>query len=213
MLSILICLTGVLAILIFAEILWRKKVLRYENYRKFIHMSVGSFAAFWPWLISWHAIQLIGLAMAVTVLIDREVRVFKISWRINRQTYGDLFFALAITISALITNNKYFFMIGVLHLALADGLAAIIGYKYGKKWRYKVFGETRSVVGTMAFWITSFLILGFGLLLVLQPTIYVYALILLLAPPALSFLENISILGLDNIVVSAAIIIALKIIY
>lgn len=213
MLSVLTCLFGVFIILVVGELFWRKKVLRYEYYRKFIHMSVGIFAAFWPWLISWHTIQLIGLAMAVTVLIDREVRVFKISWRINRQTYGDLFFALAITISALLTNNKYFFMIAVLHLAIADGMAAIIGQAYGKRWRYKIFGETRSVIGTMAFWISSFLILGFGLLCVLQPNLLTYGLILLVLPPALSVLENLSIRGLDNIVVSAAVITALKFIY
>lgn len=213
MLALASCLIGVLGILVIAEIAWRSKQLRYENHRKFIHMAVGTFAAFWPWLISWRTIQLLGLAMAVVVIIDREIRVFKISWRINRQTYGDIFFALAISACALLTSNKIFYLIAVLHLALADGMAAIVGQTYGKKWRYKVFGETRSVVGTMTFWLASMFILGIGLLFIPQPDIYTYAVILLALPPVLSTLENISILGLDNIVVSSFVVVALNYVY
>lgn len=213
MLSIFVCLIGVLLILGISEILWRKKKLRQEYHRKFVHMGVGLFVAFWPWLISWRAIQLIGLAMAIVVVVDREVRFFKIDRRITRQTFGDLFFALAISLSALLTTNKYFFMIAILHVAVADGLAAIIGQKYGRKWRYKVFGETRSVVGTMAFWLSSLIILGIGLLFVLQPDIYTYAVLLLALPPILSVLENMSILGLDNVVVSMAVLAILRTVY
>jgi len=213
MLAIAFCLFGVLAILALAEILWRKKTLRQEYHRKFVHMGVGLFVAFWPWLISWREIQVIGVAMAIVVVLDREIRFFKLDRRITRQTFGDLFFALAISLCALLTTNKYFFMIAVLHVAVADGMAAIIGRKYGAKWRYKVFGETRSVLGTMAFWSSSFVILGIGLLFVLQPSIYAYAIMLLVLPPLLSLLENLSILGLDNIVISVAVISALKLVY
>lgn len=213
MLPVTACLFGVLLVLAVAEILWRKKTLRQEYHRKFVHMGVGMFAAFWPWIISWRAIQFIGLAMAVVVLVDREIRFFKIDRRITRQTYGDILFAIAISLSALLTTNKIFFMIAILLVAIADGMAAIIGQRYGRRWRYKVFGETRSVVGTMAFWLSSFVILGIGLLFVLQPNIYIYAILLLALPPLLSALENLSVLGLDNIVVSAVTITILKLIY
>lgn len=60
--------------------------------------------------------------------------------RIGRASYGDMLMALAISLSAFITNNKVFFMIAILLLAISDGLAAVIGSAYGKRWSYKVLG-------------------------------------------------------------------------
>jgi dolichol kinase len=52
----------------------------------------------------------------------------------------------------------------MLHVALADGFAAIIGTKYGRAWAYKVFGQTKTIIGSMTFWVVSLCILGIGLL-------------------------------------------------
>ena len=99
----------------------------------------------------------------------------------------------------------------ILHLALADGLAAIVGQNFGDYWRYRVYGQVKTVVGTMTFWLVSLIILGVGSLLAPSSVDYShFGLIIILLPPILSFVENFSIKGTDNITVPFVLLIALR---
>ncbi|HXY18239.1 MAG TPA: hypothetical protein VEH48_02375 [Candidatus Nitrosopolaris sp.] len=197
-----------------ADILWRTKILRGENQRKFTHITVGAFAAFWPWLISWQSIQLIALAMTVVVLINRPFQILHIRGisKKDRETYGDVLLAPAILMCALITTNKIFFALAVLNMALADGIAAIVGINFGRHWRYKVFHQAKTVIGSMAFWFVSLCIFAVGLLFLHDSLNFIqYTVLLLALPPVLMVVENVAGLGLDNIFVPLAALIALQI--
>lgn len=207
MLKLLGCLVGVLVILLAGETVGKK--LSREYHRKFVHVLVGAFAAFWPWLISWGEIQAIGLAMAAVVALNWRLNLFKFSDKINRQTYGDIFFALAIGYSAALTSAKVIYAIAVLHLALADGAAALCGKQFGKRWRYTFYGQTKTVIGTMAFWLVSFAILAVGLLF-MAPNAQHYLLLIVFLPPLLTGLENLSVYGLDNFMVPVVAVAALN---
>lgn len=212
MLTILICLVIVLGILIFSDYLSKKEVLKNEYQRKFVHILVGVFVATWPWLMSWKSIQIIGLLMLGVVIINRYKHLFKFDNSTKRKTYGDYWFALAIILCALLTANKVFFAIAILHLALADGLAAIIGQTHGKYWKYSILGQSKTIIGSMIFWFTSLCI--FGILLMLSYSninFSNYALLLLIAPPILTFIENISLNGSDNILIPLAVLLALNV--
>jgi dolichol kinase len=131
---------------------------------------------------------------------------------IRQQTYGDVFLALSITTAALITDQKVFFAIAMLHIALADGLAAIIGTKFGGKWKYKIFGQIKTLVGSMTFWVVSILILGSGLLAAHDLISFNnYALLLIFLPPILTAVENLAVLGTDNLAIPIVTILALQI--
>ena len=214
MLAVIFCLGGVFALLVAAELLWRYKILRGEDQRKFTHITVGTFAAFWPWLISWHNIQLIALAMAVVVTINRNHQWLHLRGikKRERETYGDVFLALAILLCALITTSKIVFTLAILHMALADGLAAVVGTRYGLRYRYKVYHQVKSIIGSMTFWFVSVCILAPGLLYAHSLFDFNhYVLLLLVLPPVLTVIENVNALGLDNIFVPLAVIIALQI--
>jgi dolichol kinase len=212
MFAVIACLAGVLGILLIAEQLWRLKVLKGEHHRKFVHIVAGSFIAFWPWLISWRAIQIIAAGMLVVVLVNRQRQHFHFLGIKPRNGFGDLFFALAILLCALITTNQVFFALAILHLALADGLASVIGTKFGQKWRYHVFHQTKTIVGSMAFWFISLSILGVGVLFAHDIISFQhYAILLLALPPILTLLENVTAMGLDNVVVPLAVLTALDI--
>jgi dolichol kinase len=201
MLAIVLCLIGVFILLIATEELFSKKYLRGEYLRKFLHITVGSFVAFWPWFISWQAIRIVGVAMLAGVLINHHLRIIKFN-HISRKTYGDILLAVVIVAAALLTTSKIFFALAILHLSLADGFAAVVGEKYGKSWRYKIFNQTKSVLGSMTFWFVSLCILGTGALFAHEIINFKnYILLLLLLPPTLTYLENISPFGTDNIVV------------
>ena len=211
MFGLTVCLLGIGLILGISEILWQKKVLKGESQRKFVHLVGGTFAAFWPWLISWRTIQALGIALLAGVLFNRYKKFSHFQDGARRKSYGDIFSALAIILAATLTDEPVFYAIAILHLALADGLAAVIGTKYGRKWRYSVFGQTKTVIGSMTFWFVSLCILGYGVLFASDVLLHNnYALLLVALPPALTALENFAILGFDNIVIPVAVIVALN---
>lgn len=211
MLAVIACLAGIAAILVAAEILWRQKILRGEYQRKFVHIGVGTFVAFWPWLISFKAIQLLGLLMLVTIIFVQQRKLFHFTREPVRISYGFVFFALAILTVSLLTNNKVIFAIAILNMALADGLAAVAGHMYGRRWKYLILTHTKTVVGSMTFWFVSLCILGTGLLFSanLMPN---YLPLLIFLPPALMIIENIPGLGSDNVFVPLATVVVLKLI-
>lgn len=211
MIGLVVVLAGVALILASAEILYRKKLIKGELQRKYVHIAGGTFAAFWPWLISWRAIQLLGLGLLAGVLLNRYKKFSHFADGIKRKSYGDILSAVAITLCAILTSEPVIYMLAILHLALADGLAAVIGTRASKKWKYRVFGQTKTIMGSMTFWTTSLVIFGAGSLLVCElisfPT---YALILIFLPPVLTLIENISIYGLDNITVPLVVVAVLQ---
>ena len=75
MLAVIACLAGVALILIIAEILWRKKILRGEYQRKFVHILAGTFIAFWPWIITFRQIQIISLLMLGAILLVQHYKL------------------------------------------------------------------------------------------------------------------------------------------
>jgi len=214
MLAVIACLGGLLALLIITELLYKHKLLKGEYHRKFLHITAGSFIAFWPWLISWRSIQILGVLMLLVILANRYSTFFNYHGRrLGRTTYGDIFLALAILVCAFITHNRIFFALAILEVALADGVAAIAGLAYGKGWDYKVFGCKKTVIGTMAFWIITASILPAGLLAAHNIfSLKDYYFLLLLLPPALTILENLAVFGIDNIVIPVALIIILRLV-
>ena len=211
MLAIIACFIGIFGLLIIAELLGKYRFLRGEYHRKFLHIAAGSFIATWPWLISWQSIELVALAMLGVMVANRYLSFLNYRGRVGRATYGDMCLALAIFLVAHFTHNKVFFALAILEVALADGLAAVAGIAYGKDWAYKVFKHKKTVIGSMTFWIITVCIFGAGLLPAHnQITFQNYFLILLLLPPVFTLAENLSVFGLDNLVIPLLTIIVLR---
>jgi len=201
MIPLILTVAAVFALLVFNELWWRKTEPT-ELSRKFIHITVGSFVAFWPFFLSWH--QIIGLSVAffIGVVASKYLHIFKAIHSVQRPTWGELFFAAAVGIIAYVTNSKGVYAAALLQMSLADGLAAIVGLRYGKKTQYKVLGSTKSIVGTATFFVVSFTLLaGYS---VLSGAALPLALIAGLAFTA-SLIENLGIYGTDNLLVPLAV--------
>lgn len=211
MLKLAVCLLGLLVLLIIAEYIGKKKILKGEYHRKFLHINAGTFIAFWPWLISWRWIQILALALFFGMLANRYFGFLNYHGKVGRATYGDILYALAIFICSLLTHNRYFFALAIAEIAIADGFAAIVGSNYLKYWGYEVFRHKKTVIGSMVFWIMTVCIFGAGLLPAHDSISYQnYFLILLLFPPLFTLLENLSIYGFDNIVIPVAVVVLLR---
>jgi phytol kinase len=196
----------VFILLLIAEYLWRVKHYYSEITRKFIHITVGTFAAFWPWFLSWDQIELLAGAFLVVIIISRSLSIFSSIHLIGRKTVGEIFFALSIGFTALATHNRYVFMAALLHLSIADGLAAILGTNLGKRHRYTVFGQRKSLLGT-----TTFLICSVAILLLYFSLSHTSPWPTLLYLPVLTtLLENIGIRGSDNVLVPVVVALVLR---
>jgi phytol kinase len=188
----------VFALLVICETWWRKRHSHDEFSRKFIHLTVGSLVAFWPFYLSWHEIYLLSLAFIVVVGLSRALGVFQAIHSVQRPTLGEFFFAAAVVAVGLVTHNKWIYAASILQMSLSDGLAAVIGTRFGGAQKYTVMGHTKSLVGSLTFAVTA------AAILVVFNSHLPHALSLWLIgglSVAGSILENLSILGADNLVI------------
>jgi phytol kinase len=198
----------VFLLLVLNEIWGRRQAVHGEFSRKFVHITVGSFVAFWPFFLSWGEIQLLSIAFLLVVLVSKYAHVFRMIHSVQRPTWGELFFAAAVGVITLITHDKWIYAAALLQMSLADGFAAVVGTRYGGKQRYSVAGYAKSVVGTATFFVVSVMILlayvhSGGDPITIKRLISISALA--------TILENIAIRGFDNILVP--VLVALLLVY
>jgi len=187
----------VFIILVMSELWWRSHKSHDEFSRKSVHITVGSFVAFWPFFLSWGQIELLSVAFFIVVMASKYLGVFQAIHSVQRPTWGELFFALAVGAVALLTHDKWIYAAALLQMSLADGLAAVFGVRYGNRYKYLVFGHPKSIVGTSTFFVVSLaILLGFrqwaDVSLGLGAAVGISALA--------SIVENLAVHGLDNLV-------------
>lgn len=206
--TIIISLGLILLLLLVNEWLWRKKSIEPETARKIVHILVGTFIAFWPLYMSWQTIQLLSLALFVGVLISYQFGVFGAIHNVKRRTSGELWYPIGIGLAALMTTQPWIFCVAVLHLSLADGIAAIVGSKYGIM-HYKIGEHTRSIIGSLAFLVISSLLCIFAFVALKNELPGVSLIVFAVTPFLATAVESISRHGLDNVLIPLAVVFAL----
>lgn len=157
--GMLLASAGTAAILIVGEILWQKRILKGEFARKFVHILAATYAAFWPLFMTRASIALLSLIFIVVLITVKQLNIFKSIRSIRRVTYGEVWYALSIGVMALLFKNDFIYAIAVLHMALADGFAAVVGVGLEKKARnFNFMGYRKSVAGSLTFVIISFIL-------------------------------------------------------
>lgn len=188
---------AVFGLITVSELLWRHRDLDPEYTRKFVHISVGTFVAFWPLFLTRNEIVALSAAFVVVVAISSYFNLFTAIHSVQRPTWGEVFFALSVGVLAYVADNGWIYLAALLHMSLADGLAALVGTKYGHRTRYYVFGHAKSVVGTVAFIVVSALIFAGFFKFTPNPFTFWFIPITLTA----AFIENIAVRGFDNLLV------------
>lgn len=195
MLDVLIISVVLAGILILSEILWKTRGVRGELARKFVHILSGSTIAFLPFIISYNWVAILGVGFIVANIINRRTPIFHAIHSVKRKSVGDILFGLTVVLLALIRPDKWLFAGAVLQVAVADGLAAVVGTK-AKKGKYEIFGYKKTMAGTLTFisfsaFISAFIV-GVG-------GYSVSSLVIVLMAFTLAGTENISGKGSDNI--------------
>jgi phytol kinase len=188
----------VFVILVLSEYLSRYKGMHSELTRKLVHILVGVFVAFWPFFLSWGQIQILSLSFLVVILISIKFNIFRSIHAVKRGVLGEVLFALVVGILAFIVTDKWIFAASMLHLSVADGMAAVVGLGWGDHNKYRIFGHAKSVAGSLAFFFSSIAIMC---LYVAFSDATVEAVTLLWLPVAATIAENVAVQGSDNMVI------------
>lgn len=195
---VLLAIIATALLLIVNETWSRRRNPHGELSRKFIHISVGCLVASWPFWLSWTEIRWLSLAFLIGVVISKQLRVFQAIHSVQRPTWGEFFFAIAVGGLTFITSNGWIYAAALLQMSLADGLAAVLGVKYGNGQAYTVFHHKKSLVGTVTFLVVSIAILTWYVTTGDAQLGWLHLMgISLLA----MVIENLAVAGLDNLLV------------
>ena len=190
-------------ILLVAEGLNRFTSIDPEVSRKVVHIGTGNviLLAWWLEIPGWVGITAGFLAGAIA-LISYQVPILPSLNSINRKSFGTFFYG--VSISVLVAwfwplERQEYAALGILVMTWGDGLAAVIGQKYGTH-IYRVWGMQKSWEGSATMYLVSFAVRSL-ILLAVQGNIWqtwaVSGVVALVA----ATLESVSKLGIDNLTV------------
>jgi phytol kinase len=199
----------ILAIIVFVgELLWRVGAVKGESARKFIHILSGVFIASWSFLLNPHLVQLLCVAMVAVVYISTRRSIFKSIHKVNRSVYGELLYPIGVLLCSIVAHDPWVFFLAVMHMALADGLAAIIGIKWGDRKRIKKGKKTS--LGASVFYMTSLAI--FATFIKFNHSNDNGIFLIAIGPALLTGVEWFSRKGLDNITIPLSVVAILTLI-
>jgi phytol kinase len=199
--NLLLAVLVVLLILIGSELWWRKRITHGEFSRKFVHITVGSFVASWPFFLGWDQIRLLSLGFLIVVGVSKYFRVFRAIHSVQRPTMGELYFALSVGLVTVITQDKWVYAASLMQMSLADGFAAVMGVRFGRQ-SYLVFSHRKSLVGTLTFFFTSLAIL---IAYTQLAPVHLGVIFMIGAAALAALIENLGVAGLDNLLVPVVI--------
>lgn len=193
-------------VVLIAELLHRYTTTDPEKIRKIVHIGTGQviLLAWWLEIPAWVGIAASILASTIALLSYKFPILPGIN-SVGRKSLGTFFYAVSIGI--LIAwfwhiQQPYYAAIGILVMTWGDGLAALIGQKYGKH-LYKIGGIQKSWEGSLTMAIVSFLVTSVILFAVQGNSWQIYFVSIAVAVFATA-LESFSKLGIDNLTVPIA---------
>lgn len=185
-----------------AEGLHRYTAAGSETVRKVVHMGVGNVI-----LLAWWLQVPAGLGIAASVFFSA---IAFLSYRlpilpsingVGRKSLGTFFYAVSIgaLMAGFWSHQPQFAVLGVLVMTWGDGLAALIGQRFGRH-PYKLWGIQKTWEGSLAMAVASFAVSGLVLAIVQGggwQTWTIAAIVALIA----TGLEAFSKYGVDNLTV------------
>jgi dolichol kinase len=186
----------VILILVISE----KVLKKYPKFsRKFLHIMIGNVIFIRPLFQSrWVMAFLTAAPFIILTFLISPYSPLKIKDRISGSGHGLglVYYAISWTVLALLFfDQPWIIAVGIAAMSYGDGMASVIGMKYGKI-KYNLCGDTKSLEGSL----TMFLVLVVTLSIVLtyysQP---LQPLVLLAVPLVATLFEGITPKGLDNL--------------
>jgi phytol kinase len=214
LIGFLIALVYIIAIIVLAEGLRRWRGYGIGFTRKVIHVGAGMLSWFVPLLFDSPWPVVLGcMAFAVVDLLDHRFGFISSMASSDQSNLGTVYFPLAFAVVLLIFWETPPLMVAaIMPLTWGDGLAPVVGRAYGST-TYVIFGHKRSLQGSATFFLAGGLFTWLALWMipgspVITPSEAIAPTLLIMA--ATTVTEAVSPWGLDNLTITAAAIIILK---
>ena len=194
---------GVLVVL--AEALSRIVVDDPELTRKVVHIGSGNVILLAWWFdISRSVIVSAAIIAAAIAILSYLIPILPSIESVGRRSFGTLFYAISMGVLAgcFWQNYPQYAVIGILVMAWGDGMAAIIGQRFGKH-KYRVGQVTKSWEGSLAMAAAAATVTGVILVVVEGNSWQTWTISFVVASVA-TVLEAFSKLGVDNLTVPVA---------
>lgn len=176
-----------------------------ELTRKVVHIGSGNVILLAWWLnISQGVIVSAAIIAALVALVSYAIPILPSIESVGRKSFGTLFYAISMGVLAAFFWQDYpqYAVIGILIMAWGDGMAAIIGQRFGKH-KYHVGQITKSWEGSLAM-TTAALIVTSAILLSIFGNSWQIWLISAVVAVVATIAEAFSKLGIDNLTVPLA---------
>lgn len=190
-------------IIFIAWVVYRFTDSEAEIIRKIVHIGMGNviLIAWWLDIPAYVGITASVFASLITLLSYKFPILPGIN-SVGRQSLGTFFYAVSIGVLMGIfwyLHQPQYAVLGIMIMAWGDGLAALIGKRFGKH-KYIVFGAQKSWEGSLTVTLSSYFICV-TLLFIVQGNIWQTWIISLIVALIATILEAFSFLGIDNLTV------------
>lgn len=174
-----------------------------EIMRKIVHIGTGNVILLAWWL---HIPAFIGIGAAIVAsavtLFSYKFPILPVINSVGRQSLGTFFYA--VSIGLLIAwfwsiQQPQYAAIGILIMTWGDGLAALIGQRFGKH-TYKIWGMKKSWEGSLTMAVVSYIVSSL-IFLGVQGNIWQTWVVPLVIAVVATSLEAFSKFGIDNLTV------------
>jgi phytol kinase len=185
-----------------AEVLSRLITNDPELTRKVVHIGSGNVILLAWWLdISRAVIVSAAIIAAAIAILSYLMPILPSIESVGRKSFGTLFYAISMGILAAYfwLDTPQYAVIGILVMAWGDGMAAIIGQRFGKH-KYQIGEITKSWEGSGAMAGAALIVTGAILLLVEGNSWQAWTIAVVVALVA-TVAEAFSKLGIDNLTV------------
>ena len=193
----LILVYGYIAILL---IISEKVLNKYPTFsRKFLHIMVGNVIFILPFFTSQFVITFLAAApfILLTFLMSPYSPI-KFNDRISTSGHGMglVYYAISWTVLAFFYDQQWIIAVGIAAMSYGDGMAALIGEKFGKH-KYNIFGDKKSFEGSITMFLV--LIVTLGIVLAYYNIFTANFIIIPVVALIATIFEGITPKGLDNI--------------
>lgn len=189
-------------VMLVADFSYRFFKINAEWSRKIAHIGSGIVALTYPDYIHNHwVVFALSLSFTIILYASKKLRLFPSIFEVDRKSYGELFFVWTSWLLFLLyqyTGEVIYFYLPFSIVVFADPMAALVGKSFPLK-KYKIFGNTKSIGGSLAFFVVSFaLSYYFFSKTAFSGNVF---LISLVHAAVLTFVEAISTKGTDNLTI------------
>jgi len=172
--------------------------------RKFLHIMTGNIAFILPIFQTREMMAFLaaGPFILFTFLMSPRSPIKSMRGKTSEAGHGLglVYYAIAWAVLAYVFfDTKEVIAIGILAMSYGDGIASLIGNKFGKK-KYQIFEDEKSYIGSYSMFVFTFIIMIVALMFYgkFYPTFETLSLLLFIAGIS-SIAEGVTPRGLDNL--------------